>query len=114
LAIHRREDYAKARIPMLPVTHGIEFTTQQVLIYTVMLLAVSLLPFIIHMSGLLYLTGALLLGSGFVYHAYKLWRSAGRQHAMQTFGYSIVYLSLLFALLLADHYLMPLLAGSMA
>jgi len=109
LAIHRRDDYAKARIPMLPVTHGIEFTKQQVLIYSVMLLAVSLLPFIIHMSGHLYLAGALLLGCGFIYHAFRLWRSEGRRHAMQTFGYSIVYLSLLFALLLADHYLMPLL-----
>jgi len=111
LAIHRRDDYAKAGIPMLPVTHGIEFTKQQVLIYAVMLLAVSLLPFIIHMSGPLYLAGALLLGSGFIYHALRLWRGEGREHAMRTFGYSIVYLSLLFALLLADHYLMPFLAG---
>jgi protoheme IX farnesyltransferase len=61
------------------------------------------------MSGHLYLAGALLLGCGFIYHAFRLWRSEGRRHAMQTFGYSIVYLSLLFALLLADHYLMPLL-----
>ena len=113
LAIHRRDDYAKAGIPMLPVTHGVEFTKQQVLIYAVMLLAVSLLPFIIHMSGRLYLAGALLLGGGFIYHALRLWRSAGREHAMQTFGYSIVYLSLLFALLLADHYLMPFLDGGM-
>ena len=79
-----------------------------------MLLAVSLLPFVIHMSGQVYLLGALLLGCGFIYQAFRLWRSEGRQHAMQTFGYSIVYLSLLFALLLADHYLMPLLGGGMA
>jgi protoheme IX farnesyltransferase len=114
LAIHRRDDYAKAKVPMLPVTHGIEFTKQQVLIYAVMLLAVSLLPFVIHMSGHLYLAGALLLGCGFIYHAFRLWRSEGREHAMQTFGYSIVYLSLLFALLLADHFLMPLLSRGIA
>lgn len=105
LAIHRRNDYAKADIPMLPVTHGIDFTKQQVLIYTVMLLAVSLLPFAIHMSGYLYLAGALLLGIGFIAHAVKLLRSEGRAHAMRTFGFSILYLSLLFTTLLADHYL---------
>ena len=114
LAIHRLDDYAKAKVPMLPVTHGIEFTKQQVLLYAVMLLAVSLLPFVIHMSGLLYLTGALSLGCGFIYHAFRLWRSEGRQHAMQTFGYSIVYLSLLFSLLLVDHYFMPFLQGGLS
>lgn len=113
LAIHRREDYAKAGVPMLPVTHGIDFTKQQVLIYAVMLLAVSLLPFVIHMSGYLYLGGALLLGGGFIYHALKLLRSAGKEHAMKTFGYSLFYLSLLFALLLADHYLTLLMPGWM-
>ena len=108
LAIHRRDDYAKAKIPMLPVTHGIAFTKQQVLIYSVMLLAVSLLPFAIHMSGYLYLAGALLLGVMFIYHAVKLLRSEGRTHAMRTFAFSILYLSLLFTLLLADHYLVML------
>ncbi|MCU7847659.1 MAG: heme o synthase [Candidatus Thiodiazotropha sp. (ex Lucinoma kastoroae)] len=111
LAIHRRDDYAKADVPMLPVTHGIEFTKQQILIYSIMLLAVSLLPFIIHMSGYLYLVGALLLGCGFIYHAYKLLRSDGREHAMKTFAFSILYLSLLFTLLLADHYLNLLMPG---
>jgi heme o synthase len=105
LAIHRRDDYAKAHIPMLPVTHGIAFTKQQVLIYSVMLLAVSLLPFAIHMSGYLYLAGALPLGMVFIYHAVKLLRSEGRTHAMRTFAFSILYLSLLFTLLLVDHYL---------
>jgi heme o synthase len=109
LAIHRRDDYAKADVPMLPVTHGIDFTKQQVLIYTMMLLAVTLLPFAIHMSGYLYLAGALLLGIGFIRHALILLRSEGREHAMQTFGFSIPYLSLLFTLLLADHYLQLLL-----
>ena len=105
LAIHRRDDYSRANVPMLPVTHGIDFTKQQVLIYAVMLLAVSLLPFVIHMSGYLYLAGAVLLGSGFIYHAFKLLRSSGSEHAMKTFGFSIFYLSLLFTLLLVDHYL---------
>ena len=105
LAIHRRDDYARADVPMLPVTHGIDFTKQQVLIYAVMLLAVSLLPVAIHMSGVLYLVGALLLGLGFIRHAVILLHSEGRTHAMKTFGFSILYLSLLFSLLLADHYL---------
>jgi protoheme IX farnesyltransferase len=105
LAIHRRDDYAKADIPMLPVTHGIDFTKQQVVIYSVMLLAVTLLPFAIQMSGPLYLAGAVILGLGFVRHAMILLRSEGRDHAMKTFGFSIVYLSLLFTLLLVDHYL---------
>jgi protoheme IX farnesyltransferase len=84
LAIHRRDDYAKADIPMLPVTHGIDFTKQQVLIYSVMLLAVTLLPFAIQMSGLLYLAGAVILGLGFVRHALILLKSDGREHAMKT------------------------------
>ena len=108
LAIHRRDEYARAGLPMLPVTHGIPFTKQQVLLYSLMLVAVSLMPFMIQMSGYLYLAGAVLLGAGFVYHALVLLRSEGRVHAMKTFGYSIVYLSLLFALLLADHYLQAL------
>ncbi|MCW8905740.1 MAG: heme o synthase [Sedimenticola sp.] len=105
LAIHRRDEYARANVPMLPVTHGIRFTKQQILLYSLMLLAVSLMPFMIRMSGYIYLAGALLLGGGFVYHAFVLWRGEGRQHAMKTFGYSIFYLSMLFALLLTDHYL---------
>lgn len=104
LAIHRCADYAKADIPMLPVTHGIDFTKQQILIYSIMLLAVTLLPFVVHMSGHLYLFGAIALGGRFIYHAYKLLRSDGREHAMKTFAFSILYLSLLFTLLLVDHY----------
>lgn len=114
LAIHRRREYAKADIPMLPVTHGVEFTKQQIFLYSLMLLAVSLMPFMAHMSGLVYLVGAVVLGLIFIYHAWILLRSEGEEHAMKTFGYSIVYLSLLFALLLVDHYLMvlmPSLAG---
>ena len=108
LAIHRRDDYARADIPMLPVTHGIEFTKQQVVIYSIMLLAVSLMPFAIEMSGYLYLVGALVLGTGFIWHSIKLLRCEGSGHAMKTFGYSILYLSLLFTLLLIDHYLVLL------
>jgi protoheme IX farnesyltransferase len=108
LAIHRRDDYAKADIPMLPVTHGIDFTKQQILIYSIMLLAVTLLPFVVHMSGYLYLCGAILLGIGFIYHAAKLLHTPGHSHAMKTFGYSILYLSLLFTLLLVDHYIILL------
>ncbi|MEE4294683.1 MAG: heme o synthase [Xanthomonadales bacterium] len=104
LAIRRRDEYAKAGVPMLPVTHGIRFTKQQVLLYTLMLLAVSLLPFVTRMSGLLYLAGAVSLGLVFVWRAFQLYRSEGDALAMKTFAWSIYYLTLLFAFLLADHY----------
>jgi protoheme IX farnesyltransferase len=107
LAIKRREEYARAGIPMLPVTHGVAFTKSQILIYTLLLFVVSLMPFKSHMSGYLYLAGALWLGGTFVYHAWVLYREEGDRHAMRTFGYSIQYLTLLFAFLLADHYLEP-------
>jgi protoheme IX farnesyltransferase len=113
LAIKRKDEYARAGVPMLPVTHGVAYTKLQVLIYTLMLLWVSLMPFMIHMSGPLYLAGALALGLGFVYHAVRLLRSDGDGHAMKTFGYSILYLTALFAFLLADHYL-RLLTGAVA
>lgn len=109
LAIKRREEYARAGIPMLPVTHGVSFTKTQILIYTLLLFVVSLMPFKTHMSGPLYLAGALWLGSTFVYHAWRLYRSEGDTHAMRTFGYSIFYLTFLFVFLLADHYVKPVL-----
>ena len=112
LAIRRREEYARAAIPMLPVTHGVAFTKLQILLYTLMLLVVSLMPFIVHMSGQLYLAAALVLGLGFVYQALRLWLSSDDRYAMPTFGYSILYLTLLFAALLADHYLGAPLATS--
>ncbi|MBI5461740.1 MAG: protoheme IX farnesyltransferase [Gammaproteobacteria bacterium] len=102
LAIHRRNEYADVDIPMLPVTHGVEFTRLQVLLYTVLLLAVSVLPFATHMSGPVYLAGAVLLGLGFLRHAVRLMRNESA--AMPAFGYSIVYLMGIFALLLIDHY----------
>lgn len=105
LAIRRRDDYAKVDVPMLPVTHGIPFTKVQVLLYTFMLLAVTLIPFAINMSGKIYLAGAVALGIGFIYHAYKLYRCEGDEHAMKTFAYSIFYLTALFGFLLADHYI---------
>lgn len=104
LAIHRREEYAKVDIPMLPVTHGVAFTRLQVLYYTILLVAVTVLPFATGMSGLLYLIGAVLLGVGFLYYAIRMHNSKDESIAMRTFGYSIVYLMLLFAFLLVDHY----------
>jgi len=108
LAIDRRDDYAKADIPMLPVTHGIEFTLTQIVLYTVLLLAVTVLPFATGMSGWLYLIGALALGGVFLYYALRLkwWPLPGLP--MRTFGYSIVYLMGIFTVLLVDHYLAPL------
>jgi len=111
LAIRRRDDYAKVDIPMLPVTHGIPFTKTQVLLYTFMLLAVTLIPFAIQMSGLIYLSGAVALGLGFIYHAFKLYRCEGDEHAMKTFAYSIFYLTALFAFLLVDHYIRIFIRG---
>ena len=105
LAIRRRNEYAKADIPMLPVTHGVNFTRLQVLLYTILLVVVTVLPFVTHMSGLLYLAGALALGAGFLYHAIALMRDDSDKQAMKTFGYSITYLMALFAFLLVDHYL---------
>lgn len=108
LAIHRKEEYAKAAIPMLPVTHGEAYTKLHILLYTWVLLAASLLPFAIHMSGLLYLACALLLGLGFVRWAWVLYRGTRPHAAIKTFKYSIGYLFALFIALLVDHYLLIL------
>jgi protoheme IX farnesyltransferase len=105
LALYRRDEYAKAGVPMLPVTHGVRFTQRQVLLYTLGLLAVSLLPVCTRMSGLLYLASALVLGGVFVAYAAALYRRYSDLLARATFRYSIVYLALLFAALLVDHYL---------
>jgi protoheme IX farnesyltransferase len=105
LAIKRKDEYAKAGLPMLPVTHGIVFTKIHILLYTLMLFAVTLMPFVIQMTGLVYLSGAIALGAGFIYHAFKLYRTGSSdEHAMKTFAYSIFYLSALFTFLLVDHY----------
>ncbi|MES2671195.1 MAG: heme o synthase [Pseudomonadota bacterium] len=107
LAIFRREDYARALVPMLPVTHGVEYTRWQILLYTVLLLAVTVLPWAVGMSGLFYLGGALVLGVVFLWYAWKLLDPPDEFFAMRTFNYSIVYLMALFAFLLVDHWLLP-------
>ncbi len=106
LALYRVEDYRRAGLPMLPVTHGNEFTRLQVLLYTFVLFAATLLPFVFGMSGLIYLVSAVLLGAGFIVYAWRLWRRYSDALARATFRFSILHLSLLFAALLADHYLM--------
>ena len=105
LAIHRVEDYRRAGLPMLPVTHGIEFTRTLVLLYTVLLLAVCLLPYLVGMSGLLYLAGSLVLNLQFLRHAWRLKFAPRADTAIRTFRFSITHLMLLFVLLLVDHYL---------
>jgi len=105
LAIHRCGDYARANVPMLPVTHGIEYTRLQILLYTVLLVLVSVLPFVTHMSGPLYLLAALVLGGIFLYYAINLFRGRDDGLPLRTFIFSIYYLMGLFTALLLDHYL---------
>jgi len=105
LALYRTEEYARAGLPMLPVTHGAEYTRLQVLLYTFILVAVTLLPFATRMSGWIYLATALALGAMFLRYAIRLYRDYSDELAKQTFRFSIVYLSVLFAGLLVDHYI---------
>lgn len=105
LAIHRRDDYAKVNIPMLPVTHGIEFTKTLVLLYTILLLLISFLPYLVGMSGLLYLIGSAYLNLRFIYYAWQLKFNSTPDTAMATFRFSIVHLLILFLVLLVDHYI---------
>jgi len=105
LALYRTEDYARAGVPMLPVTHGKPYTRLQVLLYTLILFAVSLLPFVIGMSGLVYLVSAVALGGAFLGYALRIYLAYSDLVARKTFRYSIVYLALLFTALLVDHYL---------
>jgi protoheme IX farnesyltransferase len=107
LAIYRREDYARAAVPMLPVVYGVEYTRQHVLYYTILLFVVSILPYITGMTGLLYLGGAVVLGAGFLWYAIRLLNPPGERFAMDVFNYSIIYLMALFAFLLVDHWLAP-------
>jgi protoheme IX farnesyltransferase len=107
LAIFRREDYRRAMVPMLPVTHGVEYTRWQILFYTVLLVVVSVLPRLAGMSGNFYLGGALVLGAVFLWHAWKLMDPPDEFYAMRVFNFSIVYLMALFAFLLVDHWLLP-------
>jgi protoheme IX farnesyltransferase len=105
LALYRAQDYAKAGLPMLPVTHGRRYTQLMIVLYTVALVAVTLLPFAVRMSGLVYLAGALALGALFVVYAVKLYRDYSVELARATFKYSVWYLAALFTVLLVDHYL---------
>ena len=111
LAIARRDEYARAGIPMLPVTHGVAHTRLQVLLYTVLLVVVTLMPFLTRMSGIIYLAAALLLNAGFLYYALALKISAREELPMRVFRFSVTYLMWLFAALLVDHYL-PTMRGS--
>ncbi len=109
LALYRVEDYRRAGLPMLPVTHGSAFTRLQVLLYTLVLFAATLMPFLFGMSGVIYLAAAIALGVVFTAYAFALWRDYSDALARRTFRFSILYLALLFAALLIDHYLRPLL-----
>ncbi len=108
LAIYRFDDYAKANVPMMPVVYGIPFTKLNILLYTYLLFGISLMPFVVKMSGVIYLIGALLLGIGFIYWATRLKRSSDKRVAIKTFNYSIIYLMALFVVLLIDHYFLIL------
>ena len=105
LAIFRVDDYSRAQVPMLPVTHGVKFTRWHIFFYTVLLFLVTLLPFLTGMNGLIYLFGAVVLGIGFLWYAVRLFTSTDDFFPMKMFNYSIIYLMVLFAFLLADHWL---------
>ena len=111
LAIYRRDEYANAQIPMLPITHGVEYTRVQILLYTVILTLATMLPFVTYMSGPVYLLGALGLDAGFLYYAIRMQRDHDDALAMRTFRYSIVYLTALFFFFFLDHYWHALLRG---
>ncbi len=102
---------ASALVPMLPVTHGVTYTRWQILLYTILLVVVTVLPWAAHMSGIFYLAGALVLGAVFLWYAWRLLDPPDDFFAMRMFKYSIVYLMALFGFLLLDHWLMPLLGG---
>jgi heme o synthase len=112
LAIARRDEYARVGVPMLPVTHGVEFTRLHILLYTVLLAVVTVLPCLTGMSGLIYAAAAVALNAVFLRHAWQLWRSPRADLPMRTFRWSITYLALLFAALLVDHYVDARLLGA--
>jgi protoheme IX farnesyltransferase len=103
LAVHRKDEYAEAEIPMLPVTHGEAYTKINIFLYTVMLVVITVLPYLTGLFGWLYLSGSLLLGIGFLYYCWQMWRN--RDTGIKTFKFSIIYLMVLFAIMLLDHYL---------
>lgn len=108
LAVHRKAEYANAKIPMLPVTHGEGYTKLHIVLYTLILIAVTLLPFATHMLNWLYLLGAVVLGLGFLYYSVVLMVGKNDNAGMDTFKYSIVYLMALFVIMIVDHYLLPI------
>ncbi len=105
LAIYRKDDYAKQSIPMLPVTHGVAFTKLQIVLYTIILFLVSLFPYIVLMSGAVYLISAIILSSLFLFYSVRLYLSDDDKYAMQTFWYSIYYIFLIFIALIIDHFI---------
>ena len=105
LAIYRKDDYAKQSIPMLPVTHGVAFTKLQIVLYTIILFLVSLFPYIVLMSGTIYLISAIILSSLFLFYSIRLYLSDDDKYAMQTFWYSIYYIFLIFIALIVDHFI---------
>ncbi|MDG1203575.1 MAG: heme o synthase [SAR86 cluster bacterium] len=105
LAIYRKDDYAKQSIPMLPVTHGVDFTKLQIVLYTIILFLVSLFPYIVLMSGVIYLVSALILSSLFLFYSVRLYLSDDDKYAMQTFWFSIYYIFLIFIALIIDHFI---------
>jgi protoheme IX farnesyltransferase len=109
LAIHRREEYASVGIPMLPVTHGVGFTALHILLYTILMFLITLMPFATHMSGAIYLVGAVVLGVIFLYWSIEIMRGQNVNAPMKTFKYSITYLLVLFIIMLVDHWLLGLL-----
>jgi heme o synthase len=106
LALYRVEDYRKSGLPMLPVTHGNEFTRLQILLYTIVLFAACLMPFVYGMSSWIYLAAAVVLSVGFCYYGVKLWQNYSDALARKTFRFSLIHLSALFAALLVDHYVL--------
>jgi protoheme IX farnesyltransferase len=105
LAMYRRDDYAKSGLPMLPITHGMNFTGFHVWLYSIALAATTMLPFAVHMSGLIYLAAATALNAVFLWHSWRVYRHYTDLIARKAFTWSIIYLSLLFAALLIDHYI---------
>ena len=105
LAMYRRDDYARSGLPMLPITHGLEFTRFHIWLYTIALFATTMLPYAVHMSGMIYLVSAIILGLIFLAYAWRIYKHYDDVLARKTFAYSIIYLSLLFAALLIDHYI---------
>ncbi|MFZ6757073.1 heme o synthase [Undibacterium sp. Ji50W] len=105
LAMYRRDDYARSGLPMLPITHGMEFTRLHIWLYTIALFATTMLPYAVHMSGLIYLISAVILGAIFLWYAWRIYKHYDDALARKTFAFSIIYLSLLFAALLIDHYI---------